>query len=227
MVVVVPGILGSRLADADGHEVWGLSGKALLRGIRTFGKSVKGLTLGPGLGDDHPGDGVRPVGLMRDLHALPGVWMPVDGYSGLLNWLERNFTLQRRLPGDRADAPANLIDFAYDWRLSCRYNAARLAAQAPLVRVWRTLAQVPLSSFSAAGVKATAAHAPRLAAMRNASCNDSASRTPAKRNSRAPAPASASSTRASLSTYSAESSRSASTSSASRDIRLPWSSVLR
>lgn len=138
LVVVVPGILGSRLADADGHEVWGLSGKALLRGIRTFGKSVKGLTLGPGLGDDHPGDGVRPVGLMRDLHALPGVWMPVDGYSGLLNWLERNFTLQRRLPGDRADAPANLIDFAYDWRLSCRYNAARLAERvAEELERWR------------------------------------------------------------------------------------------
>ncbi|WP_405688506.1 lipase/acyltransferase domain-containing protein [Streptomyces sp. NBC_00057] len=127
LMVVVPGILGSRLADADGHEVWGLSGKALLRGIQTFGKSVKGLTLRPDLGNDHPGDGVRPIGLMRDLHSLPGVYMPIDGYNTLLDWLERNFTLRRRLPGDEADAPVNLIDFAYDWRLSCRYNADRLA----------------------------------------------------------------------------------------------------
>ncbi|WP_406380979.1 hypothetical protein [Streptomyces sp. NBC_01618] len=127
LVVVVPGILGSRLADADGHEVWGLSGKALLRGIRTFGKSVKGLTLRPDLGNEHPCDGVRPIGLMRDLHSLPGVYMPIDGYNTLLDWLERSFTLRRRLPGDEADAPVNLIDFAYDWRLSCRYNADRLA----------------------------------------------------------------------------------------------------
>ncbi|MFE7579503.1 hypothetical protein ACFU5Z_32625 [Streptomyces sp. NPDC057521] len=127
LVVVVPGILGSTLADADGHEVWAASGKALVRGIRTLGKSVKGLTLPPGLGDEHPGDGVRPTGLMSDVHALPGVWKPVDGYSSLLNWLEANFTLQRRLPGEAADVPANLVGFAYDWRLSCRYNAERLA----------------------------------------------------------------------------------------------------
>ncbi|MFE6976560.1 esterase/lipase family protein [Streptomyces sp. NPDC057682] len=127
LVVVVPGILGSTLADADGHEVWAASGKALLRGIRTLGNSVKGLTLPAGLGDEHPGDGVRPTGLMSDVHALPGVWNPVDGYSGLLDWLERNFTLRRRLPGEAADVPANLVGFAYDWRLSCRYNAERLA----------------------------------------------------------------------------------------------------
>ncbi|WLQ33385.1 hypothetical protein P8A18_07930 [Streptomyces castrisilvae] len=127
LVVVVPGILGSTLADAEGHEVWAASGKALLRGIRTFGNSVKGLTLPAGLGDEHPGDGVRPTGLMSDVHALPGVWNPVDGYSGLLNWLEANFTLRRRLPGEAADVPANLVGFAYDWRLSCRYNAERLA----------------------------------------------------------------------------------------------------
>ncbi len=66
LVVVVPGILGSRLAD--GNEVWGLSGKALLRGIRTFGRSVTGLTLPVGLGDGHRvfefrrGGGVRGLG---------------------------------------------------------------------------------------------------------------------------------------------------------------------
>ncbi|WP_328899818.1 hypothetical protein OHR86_07470 [Streptomyces sp. NBC_00441] len=127
LVVVVPGILGSTLADADGHDVWAASGKALVRGILTFGNSVKRLTLPAGLGDEHPGDGVRPTGLMSDVHALPGVWNPVDGYSGLLNWLEAHFTVQRRLPGEAADVPANLVGFAYDWRLSCRYNAERLA----------------------------------------------------------------------------------------------------
>ncbi|MFI8882723.1 hypothetical protein [Streptomyces sp. NPDC053813] len=127
MVVVVPGILGSRLADAEGREVWGLSGPALLRGIRTFGRSVKGLTLPPDLGDEHPGDGVRPLGPMRDLHGLLGIGTLVDGYDGLLEWLESHFTLRRRGERDAADAPANLIGFAYDWRLSCRHSADRLA----------------------------------------------------------------------------------------------------
>ncbi|WP_329199384.1 hypothetical protein [Streptomyces sp. NBC_01435] len=73
MVVIVPGILGRRPADAEGREVRGLSGPALLRGIRTYGRSVKGLTLPPDLGNEHPGDGVRPLGPMRDLHGLLGI----------------------------------------------------------------------------------------------------------------------------------------------------------
>lgn len=117
LVVVVPGIMGSRLADADGKPVWDLSGGALWRGLRTFGGSVNRLRLPKDIGDGHPGDGVEPFGLMRDVHAIPGIWRPVDGYTELLGWLERSFTLTR---GE------NLLPFPYDWRLSCRYNAERL-----------------------------------------------------------------------------------------------------
>ena len=39
MVVVVPGIMGSALA-IDGIPVWAHSGAALLRGLRTFGRSI-------------------------------------------------------------------------------------------------------------------------------------------------------------------------------------------
>lgn len=79
LVVFLPGIMGTRLADADGAAIWDLSGGALWRALRTFGKSVKGLRLPADIGDDHPGDGVRPVGVMPDLHAIPGIWHPVDG----------------------------------------------------------------------------------------------------------------------------------------------------
>lgn len=41
-VVVFPGTMGSRLADADGREVWGPSGEALLWEVRTIGRSLKG-----------------------------------------------------------------------------------------------------------------------------------------------------------------------------------------
>ncbi|MFI6770609.1 esterase/lipase family protein [Streptomyces sp. NPDC050355] len=136
LVVVLPGILGSRLLDADGKEVWGPSGGAVWRAIHTFGRSVKALTLPSDLGDGPPGDGVRAHGVMPTLHALPGVGPVVDGYTGLLDWLERLFTLRRRRPGEGDDVPANLLAFAYDWRLSCRYNAERLKE-----RVERALSQ--------------------------------------------------------------------------------------
>ncbi|MGW6985590.1 esterase/lipase family protein [Streptomyces sp. NPDC054932] len=117
LVVVLPGIMGSKLADADGKPVWGLSGGALGRGLRTFGGSVKALRLPKDVGDDHPGDGVVPVGLMPDVHALPGIWQPIDGYTDLLAWLQLSFSLT---------LGENLVPFPYDWRLSCRYNAERL-----------------------------------------------------------------------------------------------------
>ncbi|WP_223837895.1 lipase/acyltransferase domain-containing protein [Streptomyces venezuelae] len=117
LVVVVPGIMGSRLADAEGRPVWDLSGGALTRAVRTLGGSLKDLRLPAGTGDDHPGDGVRPIGLMPDLHVVPGLWQPVDGYTGLMSWLSATFGLT---PGE------GLLDFPYDWRLSCRYNARLL-----------------------------------------------------------------------------------------------------
>ncbi|MBT2406964.1 MULTISPECIES: hypothetical protein [unclassified Streptomyces] len=132
LVVVLPGIMGSRLADADGAPLWDLSGRALWRGIRTFGASVTRLRLPKDIGDGHPDDGVVPVGLMPDLHVVPGLWHPVDGYTDLLRWLERHFTLS---------VADNLLTFPYDWRLSCRYNAERLKERIDLeLGRWRASA---------------------------------------------------------------------------------------
>ncbi|MEV2212504.1 hypothetical protein AB0H86_13790 [Streptomyces sp. NPDC050997] len=117
LVVVVPGIMGSRLM-LGGREVWGPSPTAVWQAVRTFAGSVRELALPRDIGDDHPGDGVVPTGLVPGLHALPGVWPLTDGYDTLTSWLRREFTLR---PG------ANFLEFAYDWRLSCRYNARRLA----------------------------------------------------------------------------------------------------
>ncbi|MFV2198532.1 lipase/acyltransferase domain-containing protein [Nocardiopsis sp. LOL_012] len=134
VVIVVPGILGSRLADKDGKEVWGLSGPALLQGITTFGRSARQLTLPTDIGDDHPGDGVSATGLMQDLHLLPHIGPGVDGYRNLFAWLQREFTLQ---PATR-ERPGNLVAFPYDWRLSIRYNARELQRTAQLaLEGWR------------------------------------------------------------------------------------------
>jgi hypothetical protein len=123
LVVVVPGVLGSVLAR-DGATVWDVSPGAGWRALVSGLASVAELRLNPDVGDAPAEDGVTPVGLMGSLHVLPGVWSPVRGYSDLLRWLRRTFTLDPP-QGDRA---GNLITFPYDWRLSNRYNAGRLGA---------------------------------------------------------------------------------------------------
>ena len=127
LVVVLPGILGSTLRQ-DGHLVWAPSGGSVLRAIGTFGRSIRRLELPAGIGDDHPFDGVEPVGLMPDLHILPGIWTAVKGYDVLLDRLR---SLGYREPG-------SLLPVPYDWRLSCRYNARRLGTIVePALQRWR------------------------------------------------------------------------------------------
>ena len=140
LVVVLPGILGSTLAR-DGQEAWAPSAGVVWQAIRSFGASIQSLTLPADLGDDHPGDGVKPLALMPDLHLLPGLWSANIGYSRLLDWLTQRFTLIPPDPKDPAK-PANLLPFAYDWRLSNRYNARRLGAVVePALERWRALAE--------------------------------------------------------------------------------------
>jgi hypothetical protein len=125
MVVVLPGITGSALAK-DGREVWGLSGSALLRGIRTLGESVSGLTLPKGIGHGDPEDGVEATRLIPGLHKLPGIG-GIDGYGSLVEFLRQLLRDQRQL-----------IEFAYDWRLSNRLNAQRLEQRVrPALTSWR------------------------------------------------------------------------------------------
>ncbi len=77
LVVVLPGILGSTLAK-NGELVWAPSAGAALEAVRTFGRSLRSLSLPASIQDEHPNDGVVPVGLMPDLHVLPA--------SGRSNW---------------------------------------------------------------------------------------------------------------------------------------------
>jgi pimeloyl-ACP methyl ester carboxylesterase len=133
LVVVLPGILGSTLRQ-DGHPVWAPSAGSALRAIATFGASVRRLELPAGIGDEHPYDGVEPVDLMPDLHVLPGIWTAVKGYDVMLTRL-RSLGYREPGPGRLAE---NLIPLAYDWRLSCRYNARRLGMIIePALQRWR------------------------------------------------------------------------------------------
>jgi pimeloyl-ACP methyl ester carboxylesterase len=117
LVIVLPGITGSTL-EKDGKPVWAPSAGAIINAIRTLGRNLKALELPSDIGDEDPGDGVRAVALMPDVHFIPGVWTPIRGYSTLLDMLER---LRNR--GD----VGHVVPAPYDWRLSNRLNAQRLS----------------------------------------------------------------------------------------------------
>jgi pimeloyl-ACP methyl ester carboxylesterase len=128
LVVVLPGIMGSTLGQktatrsAKDNLVWAVSGRAALHGARNFLGHAPRLALPDGIGDEPSEDGVEPVGLMPDLHVIPGLWTPIRGYNQLLKLLNR--LGYQHQPSTR---PANLLPVAYDWRLSSRYNGKRLA----------------------------------------------------------------------------------------------------
>src|SRR5580692_9560417 len=133
-VVFLPGIMGSTLSR-DGKLVWGPSAGAALRAVRTFGGSIKQLELPDGVGDEHPGGGVEPVGVMPDLHVLPGLWTIQVGYERRAGWLESAFGLVRVTA---EGPPGNFLPVAYDWRLSNRYNGRRLKTLVePALERWR------------------------------------------------------------------------------------------
>jgi pimeloyl-ACP methyl ester carboxylesterase len=117
LVIVLPGITGSTLHQ-HGKPVWEPSGGAILNGLRTLGRSLKQLQLPPGIGDEHPGDGVEAVAVMPDVHVIPGVWSPIQGYTTLLDRLERMRSENK---------VGKVLPVPYDWRLSNRYTARRLA----------------------------------------------------------------------------------------------------
>jgi pimeloyl-ACP methyl ester carboxylesterase len=142
LVVVVPGVMGSGLADRDGREVWGLSAGTALGALRTLGGSLRALELPDDVGDGPAPDGVVATGLMPSFHVIPGVWTPVQGYSELLQFLGAKrfgLTVDRSRIG--GSPPGNLVVFAYDWRLSNRFSAESLKChvESALLR-WRASA---------------------------------------------------------------------------------------
>lgn len=109
VLVVVPGILASRLLHRKRGLVWGGAATAttLLAPTRRLALDGDGLSPDPDVSAD---------GLVRFPKQIPGLWK-VDAYTALIDGLHERFVL---------DA-SNLIVFAYDWRLSCAANARLLS----------------------------------------------------------------------------------------------------
>jgi len=137
LVVVLPGILGSTL-ERNGELVWAPSAGAVLTAIRRLGGSIRELRLPKDVGDGHPGDNVKPIDLMPDLHVLPGIWSANIGYGQLLDWLRSQFHFIEPSSEDPSRIP-NLLTVPYDWRLSNRYNGRRLKRIVePALERWRS-----------------------------------------------------------------------------------------
>ena len=93
LVVVVPGILGSRLVRIDRtgarHEVWGTGPAALAKNLLTFGRRIMRLAISSADDPDAPGDGIVATGLITDFQLIPG-FLGIDGYDGLVSRLRRD-----------------------------------------------------------------------------------------------------------------------------------------
>jgi pimeloyl-ACP methyl ester carboxylesterase len=116
IVILLPGITGSVLANAQGDEVWSPSAGSIWRAIKSLGGSIKDLELSAS-GD--PG-GVTASRLMPDVTVVPGL-IKIDGYSRIQEYLVAQLDLT---------LGQNYFPFPYDWRLDNRVNAKRLEQQA-------------------------------------------------------------------------------------------------
>ena len=112
LVVVIPGILGSRLARQEGNRlvtVWDFSIRHLASSLKTL---VSGRIELDDNGTDPPDDGIAAIDLFS-YQLLPG-FFGVDDYAPLIRALERSIGEQQ------------VISFPYDWRLSNRHAAGKL-----------------------------------------------------------------------------------------------------
>ena len=112
LVVVIPGIGGSELADSSGKRVYGASVSGLV--ARLCEPSVLDLN-----------NELRPVGLVGPCSVI--CWQLITGYDGLLNGISKGLGLS---PGRVVTAGADLVDpdatvvaFPYDFRRSVEHIA--------------------------------------------------------------------------------------------------------
>ncbi len=118
LVVVIPGIMGSRL-KMNGREIWGLGFRTVVRTLFGQGENLTRLALAP---EDRVGSKARavtPAGLMPDIHVFPGLWSVTLGYDKQTRLLAEAVAASPTLQ-------ATVVTFPYDWRLSNRHSAEAL-----------------------------------------------------------------------------------------------------
>ena len=112
LVVVIPGIGGSELADDSGRIVYGAAFGPLL-----------GVGLDPSVLD--PNNELRPVGLIGPCSLI--CWQLITGYKGLLNGITKGLGLSPdrvvTAGEELVDPDATVVAFPYDFRRSVEHIA--------------------------------------------------------------------------------------------------------
>jgi pimeloyl-ACP methyl ester carboxylesterase len=129
-VIVIPGILGSRLIDNEtGQTVWGA-----FRGEYANPNTDEGLRLItlPIAEDDSVSNQVRPDGVLESLELnIAGIPLEIQAYSGILTTLGAGGYRDESLGLNSIDYGTDhytCFQFDYDWRRDISYNAKRLKA---------------------------------------------------------------------------------------------------
>jgi hypothetical protein len=125
-VIVVPGIMGTELLDADsGQMLWGLD----------LGSYVEAWTTGAAL----QRLAVTPAELTGSRTRIrPGRLLRSPAWAPFLRGIEPYLALTAALRRVVAN-PDAVLEFGYDWRLSIEHNAGKLAAAADRhLSQWRT-----------------------------------------------------------------------------------------
>lgn len=140
LLVLVPGITGSVLADPSGREVWGLRPDTALRAV--FGEQLR---------IDRE---LVPVGLLPDVRPVP--WTTVPGYQRLTRSIAKRLKLpdgsvHTARPDRRIDPEACLLCVPYDFRRDMCASAEQLGRQIERVRAGR---EVVVVAHSMGGVVA-------------------------------------------------------------------------
>ncbi len=129
LVIIVPGVLGSRLLY-NGSPLWGDKSPTFLQWAQHRAADLAHLSIGsddPALED--LGDGIVPDGLVQGIYVV-GRFARVGGYARLTSALQNRFSLK---------LGSNLQHFAYDWRRDLRVAARRLAVKAEgWLQSWRS-----------------------------------------------------------------------------------------
>ncbi len=126
-IIVIPGILGSRLVDDRGRVVWGEFGSGAVGLASPEGRRLMAV---PMSGSGWPRDEIKPDGALERLKVSFGLDFQFDAYAGML----RAFGVGGYLDpahvdlGDIDYGPGHYtcFQFSYDWRRSNAENAALL-----------------------------------------------------------------------------------------------------
>ena len=135
-VIVIPGILGSRLVDEDtGVTVWGAFRKDYADPGSAKGARLIALPISSDLDHDHNHHietSVRADGVLESLQLdFAGIPISIQAYAGILSTLGAGNYRDESLGLEAIDYGTDhftCFQFDYDWRQDIPYNAARLKA---------------------------------------------------------------------------------------------------